>query len=316
MKTNGLFFLSLFLLLLACQNETEGPENYDSLDDFYQKKSRAEFFTFDPTTNLIINGKNGSKIVIPANSIVDSDNELVKDEVELELREVLSKSAMVLNNAPTVSIIRGFEPDTSLLESGGALAIQVSRGNEILRFTQPISVELPISAISQNPMRLWEGNRNESGLGNVNWRPVFPDSQAVVNVDITTENFLFDYLPIVLNTQLNWINCDYIFGSGSFETIINAKVIDEPEDLTDLNLFLIFDDINCVTQMWKVDQSFESFEIPIGMQVKVLAIGLTEKSFYYGIEQAEIAVGLVVDVPLEAIDEVELEKQIANLDQR
>ena len=83
-------------------------------------------FVINTNRDTTITCKEKTKLVIKANSFLDSNNITVKGPIDLKVTEYYKLSDIVLANLSTQS-------DGQLLETGGMLYIQAFKGNELLK---------------------------------------------------------------------------------------------------------------------------------------------------------------------------------------
>lgn len=116
-----------------------------------------------PHRPLVVIGKEGTELLIPADAFLYPDGSPVAKDVEILLTEVAKKSELVLSNLPTVS-------DGRMLVSGGVIKIEaIADGKELhLAPGKSVLVNFPGGYIPD--MQLFKGQYNASGQ--MNWVPM------------------------------------------------------------------------------------------------------------------------------------------------
>lgn len=140
-------------------------------------------FNVNPSNGAIIEGKDGTLIIVPSNAFVDEHGDIIRESVSLEMVEALKVSDMIAYNLTTMN---GEKP----LTSGGMVHLEAqSKGKTVLiNPDRPIYMEIPTD--NYNPdMKAWEGIVDEQG--NIDWQ-----NPKQLNRYLTTVNFdLLDFIP-------------------------------------------------------------------------------------------------------------------------
>lgn len=122
------------------------------------KPNDTQSFTINPGQEVIITGKSGTKVQIPANSLVYPDGRPVKEPVTLQLKEVTKPSEALFNKLSTTS-------NGQVLESGGMFDIRTFANNTELKLKKGASVKVDLpSASLQEGMMLFTPVENNSGV--------------------------------------------------------------------------------------------------------------------------------------------------------
>ncbi len=177
MKTINLTITLLLLLVISCTSKT--PKNKHSTDSLKSisaidsaetntsKKSilnsenlATQTFTIDASEKKTFTSKGGVKFTIPKNCFVDSEGNTIKGEVEIEYKEALDPTNIVLGNMTTTY-------NGKFLESGGMIYINASANGEQLSLAnnKALGFEVP-AAKRKDGMMLFEGKEEN---GKINW---------------------------------------------------------------------------------------------------------------------------------------------------
>lgn len=139
-------------------------EKYNSLDDFYKKTSLPlQLFTIIATKDTTITGEKGTKLLIKANSFVDSMNKPVKGQIIIALKECYTPEDMLKERLTTMA-------NGKILESGGMIYIEARSGEKQLKLKKFEEIEMynPIPDVrTDTNMFLFYGGTKPAG--NINW---------------------------------------------------------------------------------------------------------------------------------------------------
>lgn len=179
-----LAFISLITLFSSCTFDKEtSTVKFASTDPFKETITPSQTFTIVGKDDNVVEGKNGTLIVIPAGSFKDTDGNTVNEKIEIELTEALSLEDMILSNLTTTS-------DGHLLQTDGMLYLNATMGGKQLHIdaNNPIYIEIPTEKKIPG-MMAYKGVRDENG--NMNWIEPKALEQYLVTVDMD----LLDFLP-------------------------------------------------------------------------------------------------------------------------
>lgn len=184
------------ILLLGCNKSVTNSDKIPSADTasiagadkvedpFRNTMAPIQLFDFIGKMDNVIEGLNGTVIVLPKGCFVNSVGEIVEDSIKFELSEALSLEEMVLSNLMTVS-------NGNPLETDGMIFINAtSKGQKLnINPANPIKIEIP--TLQKKPgMKAYEGVRDENG--NMNWINPEELDDYLITVDINSLNFLPD----------------------------------------------------------------------------------------------------------------------------
>lgn len=302
-SVKSFLIVALFMsfLIVGCKEDVPvGPTlPYNDLSAFFDTQKPVEqSFSIDPTTTQTVTGTKGTKITFNANSFVDAQGNAVTGQVDFKMKEIYSKGDMIWAERMTIA------SNGKLLESGGEFSLKATSGGQEVFLNQNYRMEVPISSATSNPnaMDLFVAQESDS-----TWTPV--DSSGWVGVDsiANTYNVYFD--------SLSWINCDYFYGSTQGLTQVNVEPRVAGVTLTDVSVFLVFNNINAVTSMWSNSTSgvFSISGMPIGESVTIVAIGMDGTQFYMGTLSTTLNNSSTIAMPLTPTTEAQIITTISNL---
>ena len=133
----------------------------DILDLFKKLTPVAQIFVIDPTQDTLLNGRQGTQILIKAHSFFLRGGSK-HSPVKLALRTYYNYTDMLLANLTTTS-------NHKLLETGGMLHLKATQnGQEIrLKSNREILIGIPTQEVRPH-MQAFVGNRDDQGY--MNWR--------------------------------------------------------------------------------------------------------------------------------------------------
>ena len=239
-----------------------------------QLEGPAQTFEIDPRRKTTFLGQHGTRLTINPHSFCDRFGQLVSEPLTLHLREVFTKTDLLLSNKMTAS-------EDRVMESAGQLWLLATRKKEVLELIQPICVDLPVKPGLRNPLsvRLYRGSTAYT-------RGFYPED-------------LFDWSqvdakPLPINRtggkkyfrfwlyQFNWINCLASISRRKGRNMVSAKPVSPVKKFDDLMAFLIFSDNASIARMYHTNGHYTAFNIPGKQTVKVLMVGTYEGLVYYG----------------------------------
>lgn len=154
-------FVLCTTLLFACNNSQEKKvtnkvkkEKPFIQSPFKDVDVAIETFSIDPSRKAVIRTKNGSQIIVEAQSLIDSDGNPIKDKVELYFKEFMSPSEIMSSGIPMMYSDNTTDP--APFQSAGMFELNASTisGKAVQISTEnPIKVEL-------------SSYRNENGFSN------------------------------------------------------------------------------------------------------------------------------------------------------
>ena len=246
---------------------------YRSLADFISINGvKAQTFTVDPSRQTTIIGQKGTRFTFFPYSLVDTQGTIIKQTVELQLKEVFSKEDMILSDKVTTS-------EDRLLESSGQFWLQAMLDGAPLQLKTAVVVELPVRKNLKNPlgMKLFQGSmavtRTFGGSTAFDWKLL---SKKPIPINKVAKRKFYKFL---INT-FNWYNCDCFFAKRTAKTMVSIRVQQGMKQFDELSAYLVFREANAVSRMYAHGNRFTSFNIPSRKRATVLLLGLKNGQFY------------------------------------
>jgi hypothetical protein len=177
MKTINHAIIVLLLLIFSCTPNTKKNEQFtdsakntsevNSVKTITPKNSllnsetlEKQFFKVNGKQLVKLTSKGGVKFTIPKNCFVDSNGDIIDGDIEIEFKEALNPTDIVLGNMTTTY-------DGKFLESGGMIYINASANGEQLSLANNKAIDFEVPAAKRKKgMMLFEG-KEESGK--INW---------------------------------------------------------------------------------------------------------------------------------------------------
>lgn len=285
MKKTHYLILSLALLAFSCKKvEPIPPPSPDAADmiEFIQSNmdNARQVFTVDANSAIYITGVKGTKLFLPANSLVNGAGDLVSGNVQVELIEIDKKSEMVFMNKATMG-----------LRADGKHSTLVSGGEFFVRITQDgLELTLTSSLLLTSPTETWDPSMrkfiNISDEERLLWE-IADDSLLDEGEDSVGMITMLNLLP----GEWGWTNIDRWYSDPRPKTTIYAEV---PEGFDDTNteVFISYDgEPGALAQfdVWEDGRFTEHYGlIPIGLEVHFIAVGIVEDELHYSIQSATI----------------------------
>ncbi len=279
-----------------------------------QKNKKPQVFIFAPNKTIAFTAAEGTKIKIPANSLVYSDGSAPYGDITIAITEYYSMLDIIQNKLETTS-------NNNILISDGMININANRNDKTLRLKGGTTMEVEFAERENN-----DGFSLFYGAGNantdiVNWVPAINPTSIDKNWSmsgykmfasdtISTWKSKFDYnffgqrikvtehweehkdiwhdtiivdktinanKIILQSTQMGWINCDQFYNSKSENINI---IVDLNKDINP-ELVLIFSDLKAMISLAKIDGAWGFYNVPKGEKVTIAGVGSGEGKLYF-----------------------------------
>ncbi len=275
-------------------------------------------FLIRPHEEQTIAGKLGTRIVFPANAFFYSSGVPVFEEVEIELKEVMTKGDAVRENLTTTS-------GTDLLESGGMIYLNASSNGENVYLSPdgPARIEMPRS---QNDylagMDIFTGQRQVNN-GIMDWRRTNTLLRArarnrsalmrrlterriasgkATSADVFNA-FMFE------TTQLGWINCDRFLDVDK-DKIKRLQIIPNVPDPVEVKVVL--KEYNSVLPVQGFGEDYRT-RVPSGTKATVTGYASIENQHFFGMRELLTGEHPTVQLSLAPYAVEDIKKQLRKL---
>lgn len=171
-----LLFPSLITLSCQLDSDRQGPQ--------LRRLPDAQTFTIVPTKDTVLFGEKGTRIIVLANSLIDSEGKVVVDTVDVELTEAFGMATQMQNGMKTTN-------------QNAVLKLNFYRRGEMLTVVEslPLYIQIP-STTPLDGAQLVAGRAQTDGQ--IHWLPDRPKAQTLVPVPFST----LAYHPATLAEEL------------------------------------------------------------------------------------------------------------------
>lgn len=292
--------LSAFLLMACNKPEVIPPPtpDGDALNNFFSNNldSRMQTFSANASTGATIIGSGGIKITIYPNTLTDANGNLISGNVLVELIEIYDRSTMLLTNKPTIGVLPG--GDHAMLVSGGEYYLKISQNGTAVQSNGGVVVNVPTDNTGgiDNAMALFRGGELIDNNDLV-WTEDVDDSVNVVD-DSTGGTFYNSYE--ILEGEWGWTNVDRFWSDPNPKTTL---LVDMPDgfDHTNCEVFIAYEGepnalarLDVVTEAGYFSEHYG--QIPIGMNIHVIAVTVIDDNLHYAIKSETIVDGNIISI--------------------
>ncbi len=284
----ALFILGM-VSLVGCKREELGMQEASGIKRFFaENQTKSEFFVVNAGVKSSVIGKKGTIIKFEANSLLHQNGTPVTGNVTIELKEVFTKADMVKSQLQT-------KYKNSLLISQGQFYINAIQNGESLKIKPSKKIEVFVPNFDNAPhTSVFRGDSipNDSTSDPIdsfiNWSfedsswiyPSYIDSSMDSSVDSSTYVFKLEI------NGFGWVNLQSFFESSD---LTNITMETPGLDLNDCGIFVVFDDYNALYQPFISDGFFNSYYLPIGAQVTIVALGFKDGQYYLDLREITIS---------------------------
>lgn len=293
------------IILSSCKKEVSEfiPDNDQQLDSAWTntisstsqvqqlaQRLAGSLFVREINTSVdsVIRFENILSITLPAGGLTSSAGN-VTGAIKAEFVLILKKGDYIRYGVPSVS-------NRFPLESGGAFHIRLSSSGQPVNVSTAKRMQIRYSEPeAKQGMSLYYGtNLSPVNSSLFNWLSVTPGENAIVKVwdSVNTSPVKRGYAVETFRT--GWLNIDRTLEPNAIKTEVGVVV---PNLFSNANtaVYLVFKNVRSVVQLsGNADQRKFSFpNIPINMDVKVVAISKVGDLYYLGVKDEKITQGLV-----------------------
>lgn len=239
---------------------------------------------------------NGTSIITYPNAFLTQSGGPVTGVINIQVKDVLSKKAMILNNAIPVS-------NGQLLVSGGEVYINATQGSQKLKINPASSVyiNVPVSGAPSNSMlEFYAQGSSDLSNTNLNWATGTASTTIAVIQD-SVSGPAFNYYSFECDS-VNWTNCDYFYNLGGAKTTCTVNLTGSFDNSNSV-VFISMNGVNALARLSSgyssLSQAFVSYtnSLPEGVTYTVVAISFDGTNYYYGSQAVTMSTNLVVSMP-------------------
>lgn len=191
---------------------------------FEKTMPNSQFFVAKADKVIMLKGKNGTKLTIPKQTFVTTDNQTPIGEIQIELKELYDVSGLLLASLPTLS-------DHGILAAEGTFYLNATADGKTLKINKGITVEIP-TARKETNRGLFYGNQTANGVWR--WIASLDNYDKDYNTEQPTDdtenpNATIESGNIMLggaSTKTLWIGIEYCLDSAE-KMGINTQIISQ-----------------------------------------------------------------------------------------
>lgn len=301
-------------LLFSCKKEkttpVEDPTPTPTTPAFSNANAQALFnnlatplqtYTINATSYNTYTCTNGTRIIIYPNAFLTQAGGAVSGVVNIEVKDILSKKDMILNNAIPVS-------NGQLLVSGGEVYFNATQGNQQLKINPATGVYFTVPAGNTPSTQMKEFYANApSNLSNTNLNWVTPTTAstnitAFQDTAATGPNGPY-YSYFFTCDSMSWSNCDYFYTIPGTKTTCTVNTTGSFNN-SNTAVFLSLNGVTTLahlnsTSYTSLSNSFASYQnsIPVGSIYTVIAIGFDGTNYHYASQVVTMTSNMVINMP-------------------
>jgi len=241
---------------------------------------------------------NGTSVTIYPNAFLTQSGNAVTGIVNIEVKDVLNKKDMILNNAIPVS-------NGQLLVSGGEVYLNATQNGQKLKInpSSAVYLKVPIYDTPSNQMlEFYASGPSNLSNSSLNWAT---SNTATTTIEVTQDSIAtgpsLSYYSFQVDS-LNWTNCDYFRNPGVNNTTCTVNLTGF---FTNSNaaVFISMNGVNALARLHDtfttVSQSFSSYvnSLPEGLAYTIIAISFDGTNYYYASQTVTMTTDMVINMP-------------------
>jgi hypothetical protein len=261
---NKIIFLFLICTILSCTKEKEINQEYGKIPNqiinVFESINNNQKFEINTSKSNTIVGKKGTILIIPENSIVNNDGDIIKGIISLEIKENFNKADYITSNLQTIH-------NNRILETLGMIYLTAKdkNGNKLkIADGKTIRVQIPQSRPNQDAT-IFLGERDQTGL--IDWNIKKETEKTLVPFPIKfiskskTVTECSDYYGITTDTIKNQYFTHYGDISDYENTLLATKEFaDRYNQYCSDSLVKIYID-NLDKNLWEIDEMMVKYLI-------------------------------------------------------
>jgi hypothetical protein len=270
---------------------------------FTQLATPLQSYTVNATGYNSFTCANGTRIITMPNSFLTKSGAPVSGNVTIEVKDVLSKKDMVLNNAFPVS-------NGQLLVSGGEVYFNPTQNGQQLKLNPAVRVTFLVPAGNTPSYQMQEFYAQGPS--------VLSDSTSILNWVQATNTGTTTGIQVGQDTafggsinyydfdsdSVNWTNCDYFANTSGAKTTCTVNLSGNANNSNTM-VFLSKNGVVSIARLspfniFTVSQQFKSYvnSIPLGANYTVGAISFDGSNYYYASQQITMTTDMVITMPV------------------
>jgi hypothetical protein len=263
-------------------------------------------YRFDTQRPAAIVAEGGLRLAIPAWAFATPDGKLARGQAEVEVREIYSKTEMILSGMPTTS-------EDRLLEADAYFLVRAWQGEQQLELLQPLELAV---ALSPGEKRASETRLFTAGASTIR----VLQAQAGCDWKEAPEGILSGLDGPLARpygrfrlSRLGWSACGRFAQDAGRKNMVTAKLCSPAEPLGWPYVFLAFHHRLAIARMYPAPHGFTAINIAGGLSATAVAIGQCQGQLYFGQSQLDRMTDKLTQIYLEPIQEGSLLKALQQL---
>lgn len=311
-KIAASFILGLTILTTSCKKDTKTSPTEDTTTiptTFNNTNAQAllnslstpaQTFTINASNFNTITCSNGAYIYIYQNAFLTQAGAPVTGNVRIEVKDVLTKKDMILNNATPTS-------NGKLLVSGGEVYFNATQNGQKLKMNPASAVymNVPVTNPSFQMREFYATGGSDLSNSNLNWTT--DTTSATTNTIGVVQDTIgggggSSYYYNFQCDSLNWSNCDYFYSLPGAKTTCTVNLTGTFNN-TNTVVFLSMNGVNTLVRLNSaystISQEFQSYlnSLPEAVNYTIVAISFDGTNYYYGSQSVTMVTNMVINLP-------------------
>lgn len=308
MKNKMVAAVGVILLLAGCgkDNNTSTPDNYSGMSSFHATNGvQLQHYTVDAAAGGSFTSPQGTVVTIAPNSFKTQANGTVTGTVDIDFKDIYSKSDMLLSLTPTM-FLGSYAP----MKSGGEFFIKASQGGSglVLTGTKAILLQQPLNGKPiDTAMVAMKGAKDTVATDRL-W---YIDGGDTVRKDPGSYVFALYHFtsPADSGTWCNSDNPSYFSAYPTTSLIMNLS--DTSQHNTEV--YLVFSGINSMVHVYGYS-SFIYYYAPQGLSCTIVAVGTKGGKLYSSFTPITIGANQVVNFGMSVTTTSDFTSHLKQLD--
>ncbi len=261
---NKILFLLIVFTVLSCAKEKEINQEFGNIPteliSALESINKSQKFEINPSQPNTVVGKKGTILIIPENSIVNNNGDIIKGIITLEIKENFNKADYITSNLQTIH-------NNRILETLGMIYLTAmdENGNK-LKIADGKTIRVQIPQSRPNPgATIFLGERDQTGLIDWNIKEETEKTLVPFPIKFISKNKTFtecsDYYGITKDTIRNKYFTHYGDVSDYENTLLATKEFADRyhQDCSDSLVKIYINNLD--KNLWEIDEMMVKYLI-------------------------------------------------------
>lgn len=313
-RIHSIFKILLFLFLTAfiftCKKKKEDEPVVSSANEigevFNQQGVPLQTFTVSNAANVTKYTNAGNYFVLSANTFVDANGKQVTGNIDVEVKEAISKKEFIYSNLTTKS-------GNNYLVSGGMMYFGATQNGNALKLAPGKTINTFIKATLGSSIAMKKYYDavlpKNPGDGNADWTLSIDTTAMPLVIDSLGANSFYFFKV----TSLGWINCDYFYSNPNPTTTVTINL---SETYTDKNCAVFFsvDGKKVIGgSLYNNANGFTISNIPVSTAVSFVAIAKVNNQYFFAVSSNTVVANLTQSLNLYPTNAFDIKTALENL---